>query len=148
MWGCGYGNEEMMNPSHQRILSYVPRRSHSIMIIIFVALNVAFNFFQFPSFSNETLYLDASVLYNTNLPNRFSVLAIVNLALAIMLSGRSSVIKHLTGCSRKTLIAYHRWAGRVAIVKGVAHAAIYLSTSDKIRQQNVHRGRSTALHRM
>ncbi|OQO06615.1 hypothetical protein B0A48_08401 [Cryoendolithus antarcticus] len=120
---------------HLRILpwnlGYVPQRSTSLMITIFVAVNVVFNFFNFPSFANDTWYVSSSALYTSNLANRLSVLAIANLALAIMLSGRNSIIMYITGCSRTTILAYHRWAGRVAVIKGVAHAAIYLSTTDK-----------------
>lgn len=80
---------------------------------------------------NDVWYVSDSSLYISNLANRLGVLALANLALAILLSGRSSVLIYMTGCSRTTLIAYHRWAGRVAAIKGIAHGAIYLSSTDK-----------------
>ena len=111
-------------------LGYVPQRSTFLMITIFVVLNVAFNFFNFPSFTNDTWYLSSGSLYISNLSNRLAVLAIANLALATMLSGRSSILMYLTGCSRTTILAYHRWAGRIAVIKGVAHGAIYLGQTN------------------
>ena len=112
-------------------LGYVPQRSASVMIIIFIAVNVLFNFLNVPSFMNDVWYVSESSLYISNLANRLGVLALANLALAILLLGRSSVLIYMTGCSRTTLIAYHRWAGRVAAIKGIAHGAIYLSSTDK-----------------
>ena len=120
---------------HMRILpwnlGYVPQRSTSFFISIFVIVNVLFNFVNIPTFTNNTWYVSDSSLYISNLANRLGVLAIVNLSLAILLSGRSSILMYMTGCSRTTLLAYHRWAGRVAVIKSVAHGAIYLSSTDK-----------------
>ncbi|MCJ1404862.1 hypothetical protein MMC11_008088 [Xylographa trunciseda] len=112
-------------------LRYVPQRSIALLVIIFVAFNVAMNFFNTPSFNNDTWFVSSSTLHDSNLANRLGVLAIANLALAIMLSGRNSILLDLTGCSRTTIITFHRWAGRVAVIKGVAHSAIYLINSEK-----------------
>ena len=112
-------------------LGYVPQRSTSMIISIFVIVNVLFNFVNYPSFTNDTWYVSDSSLYTSNLANRLGVLAIANLFLAILLSGRNSILMYMTGCSRTTLLAYHRWAGRVAIIKGIAHGAIYLSSTDR-----------------
>ncbi len=112
-------------------LGYAPQRSTTLLIIIFVGINVALNFVNTPSFNNDSWFISSSTLSISNLANRLGVLAVANLALAIMLSGRNSTLLYLTGCSRTTIIAFHRWAGRVAVIKAIAHCAIYLSTSDK-----------------
>ena len=112
-------------------LGYVPQRRTTLLIVIFLAVNVAFNFLNFPVYGNDTWFVSASTLFDSNLANRLGVLSVVNIAMAIIFSGRDSFVMYITGCSRSTVIAIHRWTGRIAVVKAIAHSVIYLSTSSK-----------------
>lgn len=112
-----------------RYLGYVPDRATSIMIMIFIGVSVALNFPNDPSSNSKTWYVLSSV--PTLSSTRPSVLAIASFSLAIMLSGRSSILVYLTGCSRGIILVHHRWAGRVAVIKAIAHSAIHLSQTDK-----------------
>ncbi|PWN33193.1 uncharacterized protein FA14DRAFT_155893 [Meira miltonrushii] len=57
--------------------------------------------------------------------DRSSVLAVAQLPILFLLSGRNSPVVFVTGCSFNTLMLYHRWIGRLVAVLALLHGIAY-----------------------
>ena len=112
-------------------MGYVPQRSMTLMLVIYLALNVVFCAVSYPLSTNNTWFLTSNKQQMAYIGNRLGVLSVANIALATMFSGRNSVLLYITGRSRTDIITFHRWAGRVAAIEAIAHGAIYWSNTNQ-----------------
>jgi predicted ferric reductase len=101
------------------------------LIIAYVALNAALCGINYPTLSPDTWYITPSKQQICFVADRLGVVCFANIALAIMFSGRNTLLLWITGRSRFELLTFHRWAARVAAVEGIAHTIIYWSTTNK-----------------
>ena len=110
-------------------LGYVPTRTVSLLIVTHVALNCPFCLISYPTMSPDTFYISSHKQFISVVGDRLGVLCFANIALAIMFTGRNNLLLWITGASRSDLLAFHRWAARVAAIEGIAHSALYWSST-------------------
>lgn len=104
---------------------YVPRRTISIFIAIYITLNVVFSAIGFGSFQPNINFKSKGFELCEYVGNRTGILSLVNAGLAILFAGRNNLLIALTGWSLTTFITLHRWVARIATVQAIAHSVVY-----------------------
>lgn len=107
---------------------YVPSRILSLFIFIYVALNIIFCCVSYNIKSPNTWFSEDRDQLVSYISNRTGVLGYANLGLAIVFSGRNSLLYAVTGWSQTTFLTIHRWVSRVATVQAIVHSIIYTVT--------------------
>ncbi|KAH6718239.1 ferric reductase like transmembrane component-domain-containing protein [Leptodontidium sp. MPI-SDFR-AT-0119] len=122
----------LFNGKHQTPLAgnigYAPSRLLSLIIFLYVFLNLIFSAVPYKSVFPQTSsawFSDSKSEISTYVTNRTGVLSFANIALAILFAGRNNPLIWLTGLSQTTCLTFHRWASRVATVQAVVHSIIY-----------------------
>jgi hypothetical protein len=119
----------LIGPRHQEPLpwnlGYVPERGLSIVIAVYVSLNVIFSSVSFDSFQPNVWWPSQGAELCEYVGNRTGILSLVNMSLAILFAGRNNVLIAVTGWSQTTFLALHRWTARVAAVQAVVHSIVY-----------------------
>ncbi|KAH7417787.1 ferric reductase like transmembrane component [Cadophora sp. MPI-SDFR-AT-0126] len=122
----------LFNGKHQAPLAgnigYAPSRILSVVIFIYVFLNLIFSAVPYKSVFPQTSsawFADSKSEISTYVTNRTGVLSFANIALSILFAGRNNPLIWLTGLSQTTCLTFHRWAARVATVQAVVHSIIY-----------------------
>jgi len=106
-------------------LGYVPERGLSIVIAVYVSLNVIFSSVSFESFQPNIWWTSEAAELCEYVGNRTGILSLVNMSLAILFAGRNNILIAVTGWSQTTFLALHRWTARVAAVQAVVHSIVY-----------------------
>ncbi|KAF3801917.1 hypothetical protein GCG54_00015139 [Colletotrichum gloeosporioides] len=106
-------------------VGYVPRRTISIFIAIYITLNVVFSAIGFGSFQPNINFKSKGFELCEYVGNRTGILSLVNAGLAILFAGRNNLLIALTGWSLTTFITLHRWVARIATVQAIAHSVVY-----------------------
>ncbi|KAM7187165.1 Ferric reductase like transmembrane component domain containing protein [Naviculisporaceae sp. PSN 640] len=120
-----------LTPSSRRLeplpskIGYIPSRALSVAISLYVVLNVIFSAVSIRSFQPNTWFLSAGFELCEYVGNRTGTLSLVNMALAILLSGRNNILIALTGWSQTTFLTLHRWIARISVVQVVVHSIAY-----------------------
>ncbi|KAK4213728.1 hypothetical protein QBC37DRAFT_343462 [Rhypophila decipiens] len=104
---------------------YVPSRVLTISLTFYLILNIIFSAVSFRSFQPNVWFLSAGFELCEYVGNRTGTLSLVNLALAILLSGRNNALVFLTGWNQTTFLTLHRWVARIAVVQVVVHSIVY-----------------------
>ncbi|PVH70598.1 hypothetical protein DL98DRAFT_661067 [Cadophora sp. DSE1049] len=122
----------LFNGKHQTPLAgnigYAPSRILSLVIFIYVFLNLIFSAVPYKSVFPQTSsawFADSKSEISTYVTNRTGVLSFANIALSILFAGRNNPLIWVTGFSQTTCLTFHRWAARVATVQAVVHSIIY-----------------------
>ncbi len=106
-------------------LGYVPKRSTSTLIMLYIILNVVFCSVPYRSVQPSSWFTNRNSEMAAYVANRTGVLSFANMALAILFSTRNNPLMYLSGWSQTTFLAFHRWAARVAILQAVVHSIVY-----------------------
>lgn len=106
-------------------IGYVPSRSLSIFIGIYIVLNVILSSISFRNFWPNTWFASTQFEMCEYVGNRTGTLSLVNISIAILFAGRNNILIALTGWSQTTFLTFHRWAARVATVQAVVHSIVY-----------------------
>lgn len=106
-------------------MGYVPSRSTSTIVAIYIILNVIFSAVDFHSVMPSAWYSNRNQEMSAFVGNRAGVLSFANMALAILFSARNIPLAYFSGWHPTTFITLHRWAARVAIVQAVVHSIAY-----------------------
>ena len=109
-------------PGH---IGYVPGRTLSIFICIYVVLNVIFSSVSFRNFWPNTWFVSTQFEMCEYVGNRTGTLSLVNLSIAILFAGRNNILIAITGWSQTAFLTLHRWAARVAVLQAVVHSIAY-----------------------
>ncbi|KAK2609498.1 hypothetical protein N8I77_002995 [Diaporthe amygdali] len=104
---------------------YLPSRTLSIFIAIYVILNVIFSAVNFRSFQPNIYFMSAGFEFCEYVGNRTGTLSFVNISIAILFAGRNNPLIPLTGWSQSTFLTLHRWAARVATLQAIVHSIVY-----------------------
>ncbi|KAM7198496.1 Ferric reductase like transmembrane component domain containing protein [Rhypophila sp. PSN 637] len=104
---------------------YIPSRVLTISLTSYLTLNIIFSAVSFRSFQPNVWFLSAGFELCEYVGNRTGTLSLVNLALAILLSGRNGVLVFLTGWNQTIFLTLHRWVARIAVVQLVVHSIVY-----------------------
>jgi predicted ferric reductase len=106
-------------------IGYVPARSTSTIITIYIVLNVIFNCVDFRSVQPSSWYTNRDQEMAAYVGNRAGVLSFANMALAMLFSTRNNPLSFVSGWSPTTFIALHRWAARISVIQAVVHSIAY-----------------------
>jgi predicted ferric reductase len=106
-------------------IGYIPSRSLSIFIFIYVSLNIIFSAADIHLVWPTTWWDSKRIEIANNVADRTGVLSIANLALTILFSGRNTLIIQITGWSQNTTLTFHRWAARVTALQAIVHSIVY-----------------------
>lgn len=106
-------------------LGYIPSRSLSISIGIYVILNLILSSVSFRNFWPNTWFVTKPFEMCEYVGNRTGTLSLVNMSIAILFAGRNNILIALTGWSQTAFLTLHRWAARVATLQAVVHSIAY-----------------------
>jgi predicted ferric reductase len=112
-------------------LGYIPSRFLSLLIVLYISLNVALCVVNYPTSLPNTWYITSHKHLVSLIADRLGVLSFANVALAIMFSGRNTPILFLTGFSRTDVLTLHRWISRIAAVQGIIHVVLYSTSTNQ-----------------
>ncbi|GMK59041.1 hypothetical protein CspeluHIS016_0700560 [Cutaneotrichosporon spelunceum] len=105
----------------------IPTRLQSIMIFIYVGLNVGMGCYGYETFQNNMFWpRDEGTQLARYVGDRTGIMSLYNMVLLWLLAGRNDVVIWLTGWSFQSLNLFHRWAARVAVVQAVIHSCAYV----------------------
>jgi hypothetical protein len=100
-----------------------PLRGETLLLVaLFIANLVPMVAFYSPYTSNNLYWPDEEFLeIGRYLSDRAGIMAIAQLPILILLSGRSNPVTFLTGASFATCMLYHRWVARLFAVQVFVH---------------------------
>ncbi|KKY39820.1 putative ferric reductase transmembrane component 4 [Diaporthe ampelina] len=104
---------------------YLPGRTLSIFIAIYVILNIVFSAVNFKSFQPNIYFFSAGFELCEYVGNRTGTLSFVNMSIAILFAGRNNPLIPFTGWSQSTFLTLHRWAARIATLQAIVHSIVY-----------------------
>lgn len=120
-----------LTPSSRRLeplplkTGYIPSRALSVSLTLYAILNIIFSAVSIRSFQPNVWFLSAGFELCEYVGNRTGTLSLVNIALAILLSGRNNILIAFTGWSQTTFLTLHRWVARISVVQVVVHSIVY-----------------------
>ncbi|GKT40313.1 ferric/cupric reductase transmembrane component B [Colletotrichum spaethianum] len=106
-------------------IGYVPSRTLSIFIAIYIILNVVFSAINFSSYQPNIYFFSMGFELCEYVGNRTGTLSLVNASISILFAGRNNVLIALTGWSQTTFLTLHRWTARVASLQAIVHSIVY-----------------------
>ncbi|KAF9877127.1 ferric-chelate reductase [Colletotrichum karsti] len=106
-------------------IGYVPRRTLSIFIFVYVILNIIFSAVGFGSFQPNINFKSKGFELCEYVGNRTGILSLVNASITILFAGRNNLLIAWTGWSLTTFLTLHRWTARIAVVQAVVHSIVY-----------------------
>lgn len=109
-------------PGH---IGYVPGRTLSIFIGIYIVLNMILSSVSFRDFWPNTWFASNQFEMCEYVGNRTGTLSLVNISISILFAGRNNILIALTGWSQTAFLTLHRWAARVAALQAVVHSIAY-----------------------
>lgn len=104
---------------------YLPGRTLSIFIAIYVLLNIVFSAVNFKSFQPNIYFFSKGFELCEYVGNRTGTLSFVNISIAILFAGRNNPLIPFTGWSQTTFLTLHRWAARIATLQAIVHSIVY-----------------------
>lgn len=104
---------------------YLPGRTLSIFIAIYVILNIVFSAVNFNSFQPNIYFFSKGFELCEYIGNRTGTLSFVNVSIAILFAGRNNPLIPFTGWSQTTFLTLHRWAARIATLQAIVHSIVY-----------------------
>lgn len=104
----------------------IPLLSQTILIAIYLILNVVFLCVNYTVFS-ENLYwpADTWVQLTRYVADRSGILACAQIPLLVTFAGRNNVLIWLTGWSYTTFNVWHKWVARVCLIQTFIHSVGY-----------------------
>ncbi|KAK1961648.1 ferric reductase like transmembrane component [Colletotrichum sublineola] len=106
-------------------IGYLPSRTLSIFIAIYIVLNVVFSAVSFGSYQPNIFFLSVGFELCEYVGNRTGTLSLVNASIAILFAGRNNLLIALTGWSQTTFLTLHRWSARIATLQAIVHSIVY-----------------------
>ncbi|KII85365.1 hypothetical protein PLICRDRAFT_178447 [Plicaturopsis crispa FD-325 SS-3] len=117
----------------------VPTRVHSLLIGVYVALNVVVVLCPYMTLVPNAFYTDLGYQfdqYTRALADRTGILSFGSTPLVILLSARNGPISWATGASYATLQVYHRWVARMTFLTALLHTVGYVVDTAIISPEN------------
>ena len=118
----------LFNQSHVHRPFYlsVPLRSQSILITLYLILNLVFMCVDYHLFE-ANLYWPAeeNIQLTPYIADRSGILAFAQIPLLIAFAGRNNILIGLTGWSFQTFNVWHKWVARVCLIHTFVHSVGY-----------------------
>lgn len=103
----------------------IPPRIETLIISIFVVINVILCATEYTAFENNLYYSRNSVQIWRYFSDRTGYLSYANLAILWLFAIRNNILLWMTGWSFATFNRFHRWVARVATLQAVLHSVGY-----------------------
>jgi hypothetical protein len=132
VYGASFSNTSSSQPfsghdvlSLFRDMGYVPGRSLSIFIGMYVVMNIILSSVSFRNFSPNTWFASSQFEMCEYVGNRTGTLSLVNMSIAILFAGRNNILIAVTGWSQTSFLTLHRWIASVAALQAFVHSTTY-----------------------
>ncbi|KAK1975025.1 ferric reductase like transmembrane component [Colletotrichum cereale] len=106
-------------------IGYLPSRTLSVFIAVYVVLNVVFSAVSFGSYQPNIFFFSVGFELCEYVGNRTGTLSLVNASIAILFAGRNNLLIALTGWSQTTFLTLHRWSARISTLQAIVHSIVY-----------------------
>ncbi|KFY34286.1 hypothetical protein V494_06907 [Pseudogymnoascus sp. VKM F-4513 (FW-928)] len=106
-------------------VGYVPSRTLSIFITIFVIINIVLSSVSFRTSQPNTWFKSGQFELCEYVGNRTGTLSLVNMCISILFAGRNNILIALTGWNQTAFLTLHRWTARVAALQAAVHSIAY-----------------------
>lgn len=103
----------------------IPPRAETIIISIYVAINVILTAVSNTAFQNNLFWQIHSLQTWRLLADRTGFMAYANLTLFFIFGIRNNILIWMTGWSFPTFNRFHRWTARIATLQAVIHSISY-----------------------
>ncbi|SCW03829.1 LAFE_0G19130g1_1 [Lachancea fermentati] len=113
-------------------IGLIPTRLETITILIYVLFHTLF---MTTNYHFDKLQLFSTLKIQTTLfvSDRAGIIAFAQLPFIILSGGRNHIVQSITGIKFKTMISFHKWAGRLMFLDVLTHGLgyIYLSYAER-----------------
>lgn len=106
-------------------VGYVPSRTLSIFIAIFIVLNIILSSVSFRTSQPNTWFKSYQFELCEYVGNRTGTLSLVNMCISILFAGRNNLLIALTGWNQTAFLTLHRWTARMAALQAAVHSIAY-----------------------
>ncbi|KAJ5159838.1 uncharacterized protein N7482_006842 [Penicillium canariense] len=106
-------------------IGYMPSRSLSLVIVLYIALNITFSLLPIANPWKHINYPTPRQEIAAYFANRVGVLSFANIALAVLFAGRNNPLMLIAGFDQTACFTFHRWAARVATVQAIIHSILF-----------------------
>ncbi|KAK9384276.1 ferric reductase NAD binding domain-containing protein [Lipomyces mesembrius] len=106
-------------------VNVIPTRWQSIVVFVFIVLNIILMFVDMWTVPNNTIYFTQAIMAARNIGDRSGVLGMALFPILFLSGGRNNLLMFFTGWSFETFNVFHRWIGRVMFVQFAVHSWAY-----------------------
>ncbi|OBT83462.1 hypothetical protein VE02_07415 [Pseudogymnoascus sp. 03VT05] len=106
-------------------VGYVPSRTLSIFISIFVIMNIILSSVSYRTSQPNTWFKSDQFELCEYVGNRTGTLSLVNMCISILFAGRNNLLIALAGWNQTAFLTLHRWTARVAALQALVHSIAY-----------------------
>lgn len=100
----------------------VPSRLESLVVTVFVLLTIVFNRVEIYFVEGDPIFSSRREAIQRYVADRTCIICVILMPLLFLFGGRNNFVLFLTKWKYSTLIAYHRWTGRVVVLLAFIHA--------------------------
>lgn len=104
--------------SSPTFLGYIPTRAQSIVLTLYLILNIILCFVHYDLISFEVKKLQLA----RYVADRTGIISFAHFPIVFLFSGRNNMMLWVTGWSYDTFSAYHRWVSRCMVLHAVIHS--------------------------
>ncbi|GMF02332.1 unnamed protein product [Ambrosiozyma monospora] len=120
------------------IVTKMPIRVHSIVIIIYIFLLLILCCINYEPYSPNNVFHCSKGYRYVAYADRTGIIGTIQLPLVYLFSSRNNFIMYPTGLSYRAFQVFHKWTSRIVFVLFVLHGAFYLVYID-VKGDYIHR---------
>ncbi|KAK9370473.1 ferric reductase NAD binding domain-containing protein [Lipomyces kononenkoae] len=121
-WGGKHIEPQRVGKVHVNV---IPTRWQSIVILVFVALNLTLLFVDMWTVPNNTVYYTDAIMRARNIGDRAALLGMSLFPVLFLFGGRNNILTFFTGWSFETFNVFHRWIGRMMFINFAMHGWVF-----------------------
>ncbi|KFX94318.1 hypothetical protein O988_06381 [Pseudogymnoascus sp. VKM F-3808] len=106
-------------------VGYLPSRTLSIFIAIFIILNVILSCVSYRTSQPNTWFKSGEFELCEYVGNRTGTLSLVNMCISILFASRNNLLIAFTGWNQTAFLTLHRWVAGMAALQAVVHSIAY-----------------------
>ena len=100
-------------------IGIVPTRGQALFISYIILINLVFCSVGLNNLYPNPLFVDSRAQTTDHLERRVGVMALANMSLIVLYSGRNNILLYVTSWQRGTFLLLHRWVCSLHLEKGV-----------------------------
>ena len=107
-------------------LGFVPTRGQALFIAYIWIINIVLSAVGYKLTNPNSWYTTLNGQLLGYISNRVGALSFVNLAIAVLYSGRNNILLYLSNWSHSTFLLIHRWIAVICMLQACLHSVIYV----------------------